>query len=250
VIANDTRLGQVFLNLLINAAQAIGDGNVERNEIRIASRTDQQGQVVVEISDTGPGIPEKVRARIFEPFFTTKPVGKGTGLGLSICHDIIAALGGTIAVESEVDRGTLVRVTLPAVASMRPRGVSLPAPPTSTRKRVLVIDDEAPVRRALRKSLRSEHDVVLVSCAQDALERILAGERYDLILCDLMMPEMTGVDLHEALLLRAPEVLPHVVFMTGGAFTDGARAFVERSTRTFLEKPIDTKRLLTMIENP
>ena len=250
VIANGTRLGQLFLNLLINAAQAIGDGQVERNEIRVASRTDQNGQIVVEISDTGPGIPENVRARIFEPFFTTKPVGKGTGLGLSICHDIVVALGGTITIESEVGRGTLVRVTLPPGASLQTRGASIPGPPASARKRVLVIDDEAPVRRALRKALRSEHDVELVSCAPDALERILAGERYDLILCDLMMPEMTGIDLHEALRVRVPEVLPHIVFMTGGAFTDGAREFVERSMRTFVEKPVDAKRLLTMIENP
>jgi len=251
VIANGTRLGQVFLNLLINAAQAIGDGQMEENEIRVASRTDQQGQIVVEISDTGPGIPENVRARIFEPFFTTKPVGKGTGLGLSICHDIVVGLSGTITVESEVGKGTLVRVSLPASASLRPpRRASIPGPPTSSRKRVLVIDDEAPVRRALRKALRSEHDVELVSCAPEALERILAGERYDLILCDLMMPEMTGIELHEALRVRVPEVLPHMVFMTGGAFTDGAREFIERSMHTVVEKPIDAKQLLTMIENP
>jgi two-component system NtrC family sensor kinase len=113
VVGSASRLGQVFLNLIINAAQAIPEGHVEENEIRIAARPEAADRVVVEIRDTGCGISPEDLDRIFEPFFTTKPVGEGTGLGLSLVHSIITAVGGTITVESQVNQGTTFRITLP-----------------------------------------------------------------------------------------------------------------------------------------
>ena len=112
VMGNPARLGQVFLNLLINAAQAIPPGRPEQHRIRVAGRADAE-HVTVEVSDTGRGIPPELLERIFDPFFTTKPAGEGTGLGLSISHSIITSLGGTIEVESQVGQGTTFRVTLP-----------------------------------------------------------------------------------------------------------------------------------------
>jgi two-component system, NtrC family, sensor kinase len=112
VQGNPARLGQVFLNLLINAAHAIPEGRAEENEIRVSAR-EEEGRVTVEIRDTGCGIPQENLERIFDPFFTTKPVGEGTGLGLALCHSIITALGGGITVESELNRGTTFRVSLP-----------------------------------------------------------------------------------------------------------------------------------------
>lgn len=114
VRANESRLGQVFLNLLVNAAQAIPDGDPSGNEVRIATRVDALGRVVIEISDTGPGIAAHEMERVFDPFFTTKPVGVGTGLGLSICHGIVAGLGGSIEIASAPGQGATFRVTLPA----------------------------------------------------------------------------------------------------------------------------------------
>ncbi len=114
VDANEARLGQVFLNLLLNAAQAV-TGRVEDNEIRVRVRN-APPQVIVEVHDTGSGIPEDIRGRIFEPFFTTKPVGVGTGLGLSICHGIVRSLGGELTFETEDNRGSVFRVALPACA--------------------------------------------------------------------------------------------------------------------------------------
>ena len=105
VEGNESRLGQVFLNLLLNAAHAIPEGETERNEIRVSTRTDGRGHAVVEIRDTGAGIPAEIRDRIFDPFFTTKPAGEGTGLGLWICSGILSALGGEIGVESEIGQG-------------------------------------------------------------------------------------------------------------------------------------------------
>jgi PAS domain S-box-containing protein len=117
VRCNEGRLVQVFLNLLVNASQAIAGNAPERNEVRLATCIDGRGQIAVEISDTGMGIPEEVLPRIFDPFFTTKPVGVGTGLGLSICHSLITAMGGAIEVASKVGVGTRFLIVLPAAGT-------------------------------------------------------------------------------------------------------------------------------------
>src|SRR5258708_28054746 len=114
VFANEARLGQVFLNLLLNAVQALADDRAASNEIRVAVKSHGPDRVLVEVADNGSGIPPQVRGRIFEPFFTTKPVGIGTGLGLAICHGIVASLGGTLTFETEVGRGRIFRVELRA----------------------------------------------------------------------------------------------------------------------------------------
>jgi signal transduction histidine kinase len=113
ISADEARLGQVFVNLLLNAAHAIPEGQVDRHEIRLSTRTDGAGRVVMEVRDTGGGIPADVLGHIFDPFFTTKPVGSGTGLGLSVCHGIVTELGGEISAESELGKGALFRVVLP-----------------------------------------------------------------------------------------------------------------------------------------
>jgi signal transduction histidine kinase len=103
----------VFVNLLVNAAQAIAAGAPERNEVRVSTALERDF-VVVEVRDTGAGIPAEVRARIFDPFFSTKGIGGGHGLGLSVCHGIVTSLGGTISVDDVIDgTGTIVRVALP-----------------------------------------------------------------------------------------------------------------------------------------
>ena len=111
--ADEARLGQVFINLLVNAAQAIPEGNAQGNEVRITTSTDPTGNLVVEVRDTGPGIPLEIRGRLYEPFFTTKPVGVGTGLGLSVCHNIVTSMGGDLSVLSELGKGATFRVVLP-----------------------------------------------------------------------------------------------------------------------------------------
>jgi PAS domain S-box-containing protein len=109
-------LSQVVVNLLRNATEAIAPGNVEANEIRVVTATDAAGRAVIEIHDTGSGIPPKALSHIFDPFFTTKPIGTGVGLGLSVCHNLVAEMGGEIAVTSEEGRGSTFRVTLPPTA--------------------------------------------------------------------------------------------------------------------------------------
>ena len=238
VTASERRLGQVFLNLLINAAQAIPEGAPERHSIRARTRT-EDGRVVVEIEDTGAGIPPEILGRIFDPFFTTKPVGVGTGLGLSICHGIVAGLGGDIQVESEPGRGSLFRVRLPAGGGDAAGAVAPSVPTTAPRARILVVDDEALVGRAVARILGAEHEVAAVTSGEAALAQLQAGPAFDLVLCDLMMPCLTGMDLFERVRQADPAAAARFVFLTGGAFTDRAREFLARVPNPRLEKPFD-----------
>ncbi|MSP62299.1 MAG: PAS domain S-box protein [Myxococcales bacterium] len=247
VDGNEARLGQVFLNLLVNAAQAIPEGDAGRNEIRVSTRQDAEGRVVVEVSDTGAGILPHQRRRIFDPFFTTKPVGVGTGLGLPICHGIVTGLGGTIEVESEVGRGSIFRVTLPAAKLDQIPEREKTAPQRGPRGLLLFIDDEPSIGAIAQRVLGQDHDLVFQSSAREALRLLTGGARFDLIFCDLMMPEMTGMDLHAALHREAPELLDRLIFLTGGAFTPRAREFLESVPNPRLEKPFDIRELRALI---
>jgi PAS domain S-box-containing protein len=248
VLANEARLGGVFLNLLVNAVQAIPEGRAEENEIRIGTGMEKD-TVVVEVRDTGCGIAPEFRSRIFDPFFTTKPPGTGTGLGLSICQSIVGALGGEITVESEVGKGTTFRVLLPAAE------VELSAEPEPARSeiasgrrgRILVVDDDEPVRASVCRILRGEHDVFAVASAREALERVRQGGHFDVILCDVMMPEMSGMDLYAEMEQAFPEAARRIVFMTGGAFSPRAREFLERVGNPRIEKPFDVQELRAMV---
>jgi PAS domain S-box-containing protein len=250
VDGDDARLGQVFINLLVNAAQALPEGATDTNEIRISTTTDSRGRAVVEVRDSGPGIAPAVMKRIFDPFFTTKPVGVGTGLGLAICHNIVTGMGGEISVSSVAGTGTTFRVELPPSSGLATprdsrRGASAVA--SLPRGRVLVVDDEVGVGMAVRRVLR-QHDVTVVTSATDALGLLDRGEEYDVILSDLMMPEMSGMEFYAALERRHPRMVSRVVFVTGGAFTPEAEAFVERVPNESIEKPVDFQALREAVQ--
>jgi CheY-like chemotaxis protein len=244
VLGNEHRIEQVFLNLLVNAVQALSDDRTD-NEIRVTLRADTAGKVVVEVADNGPGISDEIRARIFDPFFTTKSVGIGLGLGLSICHGIVTSHGGTITVDSVVGGGSTFRVTLPAMtnapdAMPAPR-VGEATPKTSVdRIHVLVIDDEPALASMIVRVLEDQCDVDVAVQGREGLERIVhAAKPYDVILCDLMMPDMTGMDLFAEVARRFPGLEERFVLMTGGAFTPRATAFLARVHNRRLEKPFD-----------
>ncbi|MFP2959592.1 two-component regulator propeller domain-containing protein [Myxococcus sp. 1LA] len=438
VEGNEARLAQVFLNLLINAAQALPEGFAESNEVRLVTRVGPDGRVVAEVRDTGSGISPELLGRIFDPFYTTKPVGVGTGLGLSLCHAYLTAMGGTITVDSEAGHGSVFRVTLRAAsesrrgggatvedsaparagsaaaaqpasamsleqgavasdgASWSVRGEASPRPgldpapegphgtvvasalageaadsdslaarqenggrmamqdasvsagvspspdaglagppldgveggapasthamhgetpaappdrevrggassgsvradtpgrtrplpedgpsaptsalssgwtgagespavhgpraesqatpaPESARGRVLVVDDDALVSGAIRRTLSRENDVEVLVSARRALETLTGPEaRFDVVLCDLMMPEMTGMDLYDALAQVDPRAAERIVFITGGAFTATARTFLERVGNPRVEKPFDPEALRQLIRS-
>ncbi len=247
VEANEARLGQVFLNLVVNAAQAIPEGRVDANEIRVTAR-DEGTSVRITVRDTGVGIPRENLGRIFDPFFTTKPIGAGTGLGLSICHGIVRDLGGEISVESEPGRGSVFTIDLPPSSARRATKLASKAPAVAgARARVLLIDDEPNLRTSLGHILAPEHDVREAASGQEALAIIRAGARFDVILCDLLMPEMSGVELFQHLEAEAPDQCERVVFLTGGAFTPRAQEFLSRVPNARLEKPFDLDDLMVLI---
>jgi PAS domain S-box-containing protein len=249
VDANESRLGQVFLNLIVNAAQAIPEGHANANEIRVTTGTDAAGRVVVEVRDTGPGMAPETLKMLFTPFFTTKPAGVGTGLGLIICQRIVNGLGGEITAESRPGSGTVMRVALPAAQGNRveeaPAAIEPPA--AARRGRVLVVDDDKRVGAMLHNVLSDEHDVEVLASAKEALERLSAGQRYDVILCDMMMPVVSGMDFYEVLRDSAGEQADRIVFLTGGAFTARAREFLDRVPNTSLEKPFKLRDLRALI---
>jgi PAS domain S-box-containing protein len=243
---NEGRLAQVFVNLLVNAAQAIPEGAASDNEIRIVTRA-EGGLILIEIRDTGTGIAPEDLPRIFEPFFTTKPKGVGTGLGLSISHNIVSALGGTLAAERLSPRGTMLRVTLRA-------SNEAPAQPSSfasdrksgSRARILLVDDEPSMVRVLAEVL-SQHDVTIAYSGREAIARLAGSAPFDAVVCDLHMNDGTGVDVYEYLRERAPDLARRVIFTTGGAFTHGVREFLGRCPQPVLEKPFDTERFTALV---
>ncbi len=248
IAGNSGRLGQVFLNLLINAAQSIPDGAAERNQVFAHVRQDSAEWVVVEIHDTGAGIAPEIRPHIFEPFFTTKPIGIGTGIGLAVCHSIVTGMGGEISVDSEVGKGSIFRVRLPC----RPAATqSAPGHSPAEEKRsgrVLIVDDEPLVGRAVARLL-GRHEVVVTHGAREALGRIVAGEHFDVLVCDLMMPDMTGIDLHTHLVGLGRGLERRMVFMTGGAFTSRAEEFLSQIPNARLDKPLDARELRRAVQD-
>ncbi len=250
VLADETRLGQVFVNLLMNAAQAIREGSPATNEVEIAVATTLEAprRVRVSFRDTGAGIDPAAKGHLFDPFFTTKPVGEGTGLGLSICHAIVARLGGEIAVESELGAGACFSVVLPEA----PATVRVPEPAPSAQladdppTRVLVIDDDAMVAAALARVLRG-NDVRHANGGREALQMLASGAAFDVIFSDLMMPDLDGVGFYAELRASYPAHAERVVFMTGDAFSDAARAFLDSVSNLWIEKPYDANRVRAVV---
>jgi len=249
VSGQESRLGQVVLNLMINAAQSIPVGNVTANEVRVRVFAPDTTAVCIEISDTGSGMSPEVQSRIFDPFFTTKSLG-GSGLGLAICHGLVSSMGGIIGVKSAPGEGSIFTVTLPS--DQRDHLETLPsiaavAVAPARHGRVLVVDDEAPLAAAIVRVLSSTQEVRSVTNAKAALALFEAGERFDVVLSDLMMPDMTGMDFYEQLSRTVPEQAQKMIFMTGGAFTEQAASFVERFPKRVVSKPLDMVELRRLI---
>lgn len=248
-LANEGRLTQVFLNLLVNAAHAIPENGRGNQRITIRTRCAEGGWIEVDIEDTGAGIPKDVVDRIFDPFFTTKPQGVGTGLGLSICHGIVTALGGEIVVESLQGSGTCFTVRLQPAdgVTTHPSGVAWPAAPSVGQRsmKILVVDDEPLICEGIRRAL-SGHQVVTAASGLDAI-RNCESEDYELVICDVMMPDVSGMEVFDRVRRARPEFEERFVFMTGGAFTPRAREFLESVDNEQIIKPFSLRELRNMV---
>lgn len=247
VAIDESKLGQVLVNLLLNAAHAIALGQAQRNQVTVTARPGEHGRVHIEIHDTGSGMKPEVLGRIFEPFFTTKPVGEGTGLGLSICHGIITAAGGEMRVESRLGQGTVFSIRLPVARETTAVTPAIVTPRGERRGRILVVDDEEMVLRAVARILK-QHEVICAGSAYEALGFLGAGERFDIIFSDLVTPSMTGIEFYEELLLRHPEAARRVVFLTGGAVNGRLADFLAAVRNPLVEKPFEVEALQNMVQ--
>jgi len=244
VVVNREEIQQVLLNLLLNAEQAMRAAGVEGHLWLRTSRT--ADGVAIEIEDNGPGVPPTLARRIFEPFYSTKGVGEGTGLGLSIALGIAEAHGGTLTLGSN-GRGACFRLTLPS--SQAETGEPVTAAPASQSwmaipgRRALVADDEGPLRKLLQRLLTRRG--FAVDTAEDGLQAssMIERTRYDVILCDVQMPRMTGTQLYESLRRRQPHLASAFVLISGDILNGTLQSFVESAQIPLLSKPFGAKTL-------
>jgi len=245
VRADALRLNQVILNLLLNAAEALPEGDASHHRVTIRVFYEAgRGMVRIDVEDTGHGIREADLARVFDPFFTTRPEGSGMGLGLAICRSVIEGLGGTIDVTSEFGRGTCFTVRLPEAP---PAPLSETPPPAPVRSElpaldILIVEDDPTFARTARRMLDG-HRVAIETSAAGALTRLFGATQYDAILCDIMMPDLTGVEFYQLVLMRRPALAQRIVFATGGAFTPDTRAFLSTVANPRLTKPFEREAL-------
>jgi PAS domain S-box-containing protein len=250
--ADPHQLHQVIVNLVTNAHHALREVPLPRR-LALTTRYNPRGpEVVLEVADTGPGIPPALQARLFEPFFTTKPPGVGTGLGLPLCRGIIEEHGGSISVESQPGQGTVFRVVLPMPAEAgtgrAPGSPDIPPAVTSIAKTILIVDDEPSIANALAHLLRRDgHTVDTAANGQIALAK-LSTQAYDLILCDLRMPELDGPGLYQALQQHHPHLLRRVIFLTGDTLSEEARTFLEQTEVPRLSKPFRAAEVRQLVQ--
>lgn len=241
VRGNATALGRVFVELLENALDAIA--GTPDAEIQVATYSDNGAWSMVEISDSGSGIPQTIQPHVFDPFFTTRGVGR-RGLGLAVCRGIVEGMGGSITIHSSEGVGTRVVLAFPVTYRARSPRVTIVEGPdegSTKRGRVLIVDDEVLFAKALSRLLSIDHDITIAANGRIALDLIERGERFDVILCDVMMPEMTGIELRAALLETAPDQAAQMIFVTGGTLDSHTEQLLG-GVESF-EKPCDVSQL-------
>jgi PAS domain S-box-containing protein len=247
---NASRLGQVILNLVVNAMESIPAGDAKSNEVRVCVREGLRGNLILEVKDTGSGIPEDVLPHVFDPFFTTKQAGQGAGLGLTIAHEIVRDMGGDITVRTETGRGTSILVSLPIEEPLAgPEPTLRPKASEewqSNVARILVVDDQPAILRTVRRILVG-HEIVACRSGREGLEHLSKSD-FDIVFCDLMMPELTGPQFFDLAVEVRPEMRDRFVFITGGAFTAGAAKFLKSTEHPVVEKPFVPQKLRELVK--
>jgi signal transduction histidine kinase/DNA-binding response OmpR family regulator len=251
LVVDRALLSQALLNILINASQSIEAGAPERHWIRVATRA-YEGGVLIELSNSGEPISEENVGKVFDPFFTTKGPGAGVGLGLSIAHETIGHHGGyieltttphtTFSIWLPLDTGKVVHTVQPLANEPLEVGNGANA---STR--VLIVDDEHLVRNGFRRALDRHFEVSLAAGGQQALS-LIAQNDYDVVLCDLLMPEITGMDLFHRVQASNPDLAARFVFLTGGTANNEAREFLHSVKNARAFKPLDNEELVRLVE--
>ena len=254
--ANDDQLRQVLLNLLVNAAQSFSTPNHDGRIEIFAERRDDE--IAIRVIDNGSGIaPENLR-RVFDPFFTTKSVGRGTGLGLAISRDLVKKMNGNITLDSQLGRGTSVSVTLrrwneesadyQAVDPPRTPTPELIMPLSAKRLSIVIVEDETAMLQPLRRMLSDRHDILTFSDPRDGMRCLIEREPPDVIICDVNMPGVSGLELYREVTKARPFLSERFVFLTGDDASDLAN-LLAGSPRRILEKPVHRADLIAAIES-
>ncbi len=239
---------QVLLNLLVNAAQCFDRRRETEPEIHIRGR--QIGEEVhVSVIDNGPGIAPHVLPHIFDAFFTTKRSGKGSGLGLAICQDLIEAHGGRIEVESTVGKGTTFTIIVPTATYLPDGDTMVPSLGLDRGSKVLVVDDEPLVAKALARLLAARYTVVTAHSVAEAISVLNADAGFHAILCDLMLGDGLGAQVYDHVVANQPDLVRKIMVMTGGAVGHDAVEFLSRSSVLTIDKPIDASKLMRTIKS-
>lgn len=247
LMADPIALEQVVANLTLNAIEAAGHGGRVRVVLSV-----REGRLSLVVEDNGAGIPPLLLTRIFDPFFTRKPVGRGSGLGLPVALGIIQHHGGTLVAENISPPGRGARVTAEIPLGLgRKKPPPQDSPPRAAPRRALIVDDEAPVRSPLRRFLeRRGWQVIEAEDGEQGLQilRRSGFEDFDLILSDLKMPGMSGIEMHDQIRLERPELLSRIVFITGDVVSTDVAEFLRQTARPVLEKPFELSELDAVIE--
>jgi len=265
ILADPYQLQRVFVNLVHNARQAMGEtrgsGHLTLTtesgpSIFVNGQREAAPVIRVIVRDDGPGIPSELLSRIFDPFFTTKPPGEGTGLGLSVCHGIVSEHGGHIWAESGPEGATFF-VELPAATPEGSPPIEAGNPPSEpaadkekpspASAHILMIDDEVDLLTALTLALRHEgYRVDPVSDGKTALAR-LTETRYDLILCDVRIPGLDGPEIYRQAKANHPDMGKRIIFITGDTVSAATRRFLEESGAPYLDKPFELADLIEKV---
>ncbi len=241
-------IGQILTNLLLNAVHALREVEPARRLVHINAR-EEGSSICLEVVDCGPGIAPDVARRIFEPFFTTKPIGEGTGLGLPVTRELVTKLGGSISVDSTPGLGTCFRVLFPRATLTSPVGRKESVAPATraTRTRLLLVDDDELVLRALERALRAEFDCLTASSAEGALAVLRESPPVDVVVTDLVMRDSNGLELLDGLGAIDAALRRRVVFLSGDIQSTALARAASEAGCPMLEKPISPADLAKVI---
>ncbi len=247
IMAPPNSITQVVTNLVVNALQALQEAASPEPKLSITTSFDDSAVMMV-IRDNGPGMTAEVSAHIFDPFYTTKPVGKGTGLGLSITRQLVQRMRGEIFVESEPSKGASFSVMLERSAKLDAAPITQRrVPPNSDRLRVLLLDDDELILRSMHRSLSDHFECLPIAHGQLALDALRSDEDFDVVVSDVVMPEMNGIEFYSALKLAHPQLAQRTLFLSGGIVSESLYASVAGTGRPCLAKPVDLAELVRSI---
>ncbi|MFT3838623.1 MAG: ATP-binding protein [Myxococcaceae bacterium] len=245
-IGQSDLVAQVVANLVTNAAQAISGSGAAGT---VTVTTERRGETaLVSVEDDGPGIPEALQKRVFEPFFTTKEIGKGTGLGLAVSIGLMQAQGGSLVLKHSKKGATRFELTLPFAAQLEKPSATGETASKIRGLRLLLVDDEASVLAALKRTLKARHQVTTAGGVKEALALVEKGETFDALLCDVAMPDGGGEGLYATLNQSHPQLARRTFFITGGALEPRSREFIEQHRDRVLLKPFDSQQLFRLLE--